>query len=61
MMANYAPNFRLQFLDSDTTMLVERPVSAADADDAAREVAFGDWPIGAQLCRVSGPDGREVA
>jgi hypothetical protein len=57
-----APNFRLQFLDGDSAiMLVDRPLSAADADDAAREAAFGDWPAGARLCRVTSLDGREVA
>jgi hypothetical protein len=62
IMTNCAPNFRLQFLDGDSTMmLVERPLSAADADDAAREAAFGDWPAGARLCRVTNLDGREVA
>ena len=57
-----APNFRLQFLDSDSAIvLVDRPLSAADADDAAREAAFGDWPAGGRLCRVASLDRREVA
>ena len=62
IMTSCAPNFRLQFLDVDSAiMLVERPLSAADADDAAREAAFGDWPAGTRLCRVTSLDGREVA
>ena len=52
-MTNCAPNFRLQFLDRDSAMmLVDRPLSAADADDAAREAAFGDWPADARVCRA---------
>jgi hypothetical protein len=42
-------------------LLKERRLRAADADDAAREAAFGDWPIGAQLYRVVGLNGREAA
>jgi hypothetical protein len=62
MMANHAPNFRLQFLDGENaTMLEERPLRAVDVDDAAREAAFGDWPIGAQFCRIAGLDGQEIA
>ena len=62
MMANHAPNFRLEFLDSENaTMLEERPLRAVDVDDAAREAAFGDWPIGAQFCRIAGLDGQEIA
>jgi hypothetical protein len=48
-MTNGAPNFRLPFLDGDgAMMLANRPLSAADADDAAREAAFGDWPADAR-------------
>jgi hypothetical protein len=61
-MTNCAPNFRMQFLDRDSAMmLVDRPLSAADADDAAREAAFGDWPADARVCRITSLDGREVA
>jgi hypothetical protein len=36
IMTNCAPNFRLQFIDCDSaTMLVDRFLSAVDADDAA--------------------------
>jgi hypothetical protein len=61
-MANHAPNFRLQFLDSENaTMLEERPLRAVDVDDAAREAAFGDWPIVAQFCRIAGLNEQEIA
>jgi hypothetical protein len=61
-MANYSQNFHLQFLEGEnTTMLEERPVRAADVDDAVRQAAFGDWPDGAQSCRVIGVDGQEIA
>jgi hypothetical protein len=42
-------------------MLAERPLGAADADDAAWDAAFGYWPSGARLCRVTNLDGQEVA
>ena len=54
-MTSDAPNFRLQFLDGDSTMMLqERALSAADADDAAREAAFGD------CLRVRGSVGSPV-
>ena len=61
-MANNAENFRLQFLDvENTTMLEERSLRAVDVDYAVREAAFGDWPIGAQLCRIAAVNGQEIA
>lgn len=61
-MATDAPNFHLQFLDGESAMLlVDRLLSATDADAAAREAAFGNWPAGARVCRITNPDGREVA
>lgn len=62
IMASDAPNFRLQFLDGKTAKMHEdRHVRAADVDDAVREAAFGDWPVGTQLCRIAGIDGLEIA
>ena len=62
IMANRAENFRLQFLDvENTTMLEERSLRAVDVDYAVREAAFGDWPIGAQFCRIAGLDGQVIA
>jgi hypothetical protein len=62
MMASHAQNFRLQFLDAESlTVLEDRPVRAADVDDAVREAAFGDWPADTQLCRIAGMDGQEIA
>jgi hypothetical protein len=60
------PNFRLQFLSVETaeqrpTVLEERPLRAASADDAAREAAFRGWPDGARVCRIADLDGKEVA
>jgi hypothetical protein len=61
-MANHAENFRLQVLDvENTTMLEERSLRAVDVNDAAREAAFGHWPIGAQFCRIASLDGQEIA
>ena len=61
-----APNFRLQFLavettEQRTTVLEERPLRAASADDAAREAVFGRWPAGARVCQIADLDGKEVA
>jgi hypothetical protein len=42
-------------------MLEERPLRAVDVDDAAREAAFGHWPIGAQFCRIADLNGQEIA
>ena len=62
IMANHAKNFRLQFLDvENTTMLEERSLHAIDVNDATREAAFGQWPIGAQSCRIASLDGQEIA
>ena len=62
IMANHAENFRLQFLDiENTTMLEERSLHAVDVNDAAREAAFGHWPVGAQFCRIASLDGKEIA
>jgi hypothetical protein len=65
-MATQAPNYRLQFLsltvdDQRGTVLEERPLRAASADDAAREAAFGGWPGGANVCRIADLAGKEVA
>jgi hypothetical protein len=65
-MAPHAPNFRLQFLaferpEEYQTVLEERRLHAASADDAAREAAFGNWPVKAQVCRIADLDGQEVA
>jgi hypothetical protein len=61
-MANHAQNFRLQFLGGENAaMLEDRPLRAADVDDAVREAAFGEWPAGTQFCRITGQDGLEIA
>jgi hypothetical protein len=61
-MAARDPNFRLQFLaDQGDPVLEDRLLAAIDADDAAREAAFGGWPAGARICRIADLDGQEVA
>jgi hypothetical protein len=62
MMASPAQNFRLQFFDAESlTVLEDRPVRAADVDDAVREAAFGDRPADTQLCRIASMDGQGIA
>ena len=64
-MAARALNFRLQFLaetmEQHPTVLEERALRAADADDATREAAFAGWPTGARVCRIADFNGKEVA
>jgi hypothetical protein len=64
-MAFAAQTFRLQFLADEpgpdrVLLLEERHLQAAGVDDAARAAAFGGWPLGARVCRIADPDGREV-
>jgi hypothetical protein len=64
-MTHPACNFVLEFVaestDRGVDVLEERVIRAASADDAAREAAFSGWPLGARVCRIADPDGRELA
>ena len=57
--------FRLQFLESPVVRarpaLLEGSLAAADLDMALMAVARVPWPIGANACRLTDLESREVA